>query len=314
MNTYVLGNYDRFRCIASACPDTCCTGWDVVIDDDTAQKYSAFPGELGVRMRACMHTDADGDIVFARTQPRCPFLQTDGLCEIQRVAGEQALSVTCRRFPRIVQEYEDFTECCLSPACPEGARLTLAQGALEVPMTQTNDADLQQLLQLRGELVRIVRDPAHSVAENLQQCLRSALAWNGVPQGECVSDAIGAQFRFYAALDLMTETFAALCRAPRPEPHVDRAVLENLAVYFLFRYLPQAVTDMDAALRVQLMCAAVLFVTYADASPLTAARLFAKEVEHSYENMERLYDALLDEPAFSPASLCAQISALRSGE
>ena len=27
--------YKRFRCMASACPDSCCVGWEVV-DDDAA--------------------------------------------------------------------------------------------------------------------------------------------------------------------------------------------------------------------------------------------------------------------------------------
>ena len=28
--------YKRFRCMASACPDSCCVGWEVVVDDDAA--------------------------------------------------------------------------------------------------------------------------------------------------------------------------------------------------------------------------------------------------------------------------------------
>ena len=27
--------YDKFRCIAGACPNTCCAGWEIDIDDET---------------------------------------------------------------------------------------------------------------------------------------------------------------------------------------------------------------------------------------------------------------------------------------
>ena len=31
--------YKEFSCIAGACPDTCCAGWQILIDDKTLKKY-----------------------------------------------------------------------------------------------------------------------------------------------------------------------------------------------------------------------------------------------------------------------------------
>ena len=31
--------YDDFTCIADACEDTCCAGWQIVIDKESLQKY-----------------------------------------------------------------------------------------------------------------------------------------------------------------------------------------------------------------------------------------------------------------------------------
>ena len=31
--------YKEFSCIAGACPDTCCAGWQIVIDDKSLKKY-----------------------------------------------------------------------------------------------------------------------------------------------------------------------------------------------------------------------------------------------------------------------------------
>lgn len=305
MNTYCLGKKTRFGCLGAACPDSCCVGWDVVIDDDTAMKYRELSSALGDCVRSRMTVDEDGDTVFSLSDGRCPFLRKDGLCEIWKQAGEDTLSVTCRRFPRIEQEYADFTECCLSLACPEGARRMLADGRLRVPRTQTDDPLLRALLVLRGKLIRTVRCADRPFGENFCRCMSLALDWDDLPPGECVPDAVKAQFRFYGTLDLMTERFRALCAHPLARPHIDRRTTENAAVYYLYRYLPQAVTDLDVTLRVQMMLAAVTFLAYADADPLESARLFAKEIEHSYENMERLSGVLTEDPAFSPASLCA---------
>ena len=43
--------YDRFRCLAGECPDSCCHLWQVDIDPDTAKRYRQLPGALGQLLR-----------------------------------------------------------------------------------------------------------------------------------------------------------------------------------------------------------------------------------------------------------------------
>ena len=31
--------YKEFKCIADKCPDTCCAGWKIMIDDKSLEKY-----------------------------------------------------------------------------------------------------------------------------------------------------------------------------------------------------------------------------------------------------------------------------------
>ena len=35
--------YDRFRCLAGACPDSCCHEWEVDVDDVAAAYASTYP-------------------------------------------------------------------------------------------------------------------------------------------------------------------------------------------------------------------------------------------------------------------------------
>ena len=298
--TYALGDYASLRCLAQDCPDSCCVGWDVVIDDDTAALYASMDGALGEKLRAHLAFDADGDRIFRPTDGRCPFLCADGLCEIQREAGEQALSVTCARFPRIVQEYTDFTEYCLSLSCPQAAKILLKAGRLRVPVPPTADAELADLLALRTGWIALIQDRTLPFAQRLCRCLREAAAVSGYTAPDVGLSSPDALFGFLRSLDLMDDAFRVLTASPRKTPHADDRLFENLAVCYLYRYLLQAVTDGDVLLRVQMMCAAVTFAAFAAADPFDAARLFSKEVEHSYENMEAVCDACLLHPAFAP--------------
>ena len=39
MKVTVPDYYKDFKCIAGACEDTCCAGWQIVIDKKTLKKY-----------------------------------------------------------------------------------------------------------------------------------------------------------------------------------------------------------------------------------------------------------------------------------
>ena len=36
--------FDRFRCLAGACPHTCCEAWEVVIDRETPVRWGKSSG------------------------------------------------------------------------------------------------------------------------------------------------------------------------------------------------------------------------------------------------------------------------------
>ena len=39
--------YERFRCLAGECPHSCCEAWDVVLDEETVERYRREEGALG---------------------------------------------------------------------------------------------------------------------------------------------------------------------------------------------------------------------------------------------------------------------------
>ena len=65
MKNYYIPKYGEFRCIAGACPDSCCAGWEIVLDDASVERYRTVSGGLGERIRQAMAEDADGDVIIA---------------------------------------------------------------------------------------------------------------------------------------------------------------------------------------------------------------------------------------------------------
>ena len=48
-----------FRCLAGACPDTCCKDWEIILDEDTLARYQKLPGAFGDEVRAALTQDAE---------------------------------------------------------------------------------------------------------------------------------------------------------------------------------------------------------------------------------------------------------------
>lgn len=119
--------FAQFHCIASDCPETCCAGWEVVVDPESEQRYRALSTPLGERIRSMLAVE-DGETCFhCNPDGRCPFLNDRNLCDIQAEMGEEALCRTCHLYPRFINDFGGTREMGLSISCPEAARIIFSQ-------------------------------------------------------------------------------------------------------------------------------------------------------------------------------------------
>lgn len=117
--------YKEFTCIADRCEDTCCAGWQIVIDEKTLGKYKKVRGHFGKRLRRSIHWKEE---VFRQSEEkRCAFLNDDNLCDLYTALGAKSLCKTCRLYPRHIEEFEGIREISLSISCPEVARILLSK-------------------------------------------------------------------------------------------------------------------------------------------------------------------------------------------
>ena len=124
MKIRVPNYYKDFKCIAADCEDTCCAGWEVVIDKEALKTYKKVKGPFGERLRESIVLE-DGDNIFKLKGKNCTFLNENKLCDIFTELGEEGLCTVCKEFPRAKEEFGGLREVGLSLSCPEAARLIL---------------------------------------------------------------------------------------------------------------------------------------------------------------------------------------------
>ena len=115
--------YKEFKCTADKCEDTCCAGWQIVIDDKALNKYKRVRGKFMGRM-LCSVNWKDGTFRQDK-EKRCAFLNDNNLCDMYTNLGEASLCRTCKMYPRHIEEFEGVREMTLSVSCPEVARILM---------------------------------------------------------------------------------------------------------------------------------------------------------------------------------------------
>ena len=130
--------YDKFKCIASRCTDTCCVGWEIDIDDATQDVYRKVAGVFGDKLRKNIE---EGHFKLL-PHDRCPFLDKNNLCEIFANLGEDALCDICTEHPRFVEVYGDIMERGLGLCCEEATRLLFAdKGSLKFSTSECDEPE-----------------------------------------------------------------------------------------------------------------------------------------------------------------------------
>lgn len=325
MKLYYPSYYKTFRCIAGACPDSCCHEWQVQVDEASAQRYRALEGPLGDALRAALVVE-EGEAVLRNADGRCPMWRADGLCRIQAELGEEALCDVCRDFPRLRQDYGSFVELGLEMSCPEAARIMLTcpgwrLESRDLPGDGEPDYDpeiMAILRRSRGYALGLMTMEGYTVPQRLAILLIYGYQIQGQIDGaeETPFDPEAAleeaeQFAgrgnfddlldFYGSLEVLTDRWRTLLREP-PQPGDWEEELCKLAAYGIYRYWYQAVSDWDLAARVKLVLLHCVTARYLGGG-LEVIQLYSKEIENDCDNVEAILDGAYSDPALTDANL-----------
>ena len=136
MNHLIPKYYEKFKCIGSDCPETCCQGWKVSINKDIFNKYQKLDNnKLKDKAFKFLKKYPQDDMsphkvkgfygYITMNNGTCPFLSQDKLCSVQKEYGNSFLSTACAHFPRKSSVFKNKELKSLGLGCPESARLLL---------------------------------------------------------------------------------------------------------------------------------------------------------------------------------------------
>jgi lysine-N-methylase len=170
--------FGRFRCIGAECEDTCCSGWGIVVDSATYERYQRGP-DLKIAGRSLsslveINPAGSSSVDYAKMRldgTACPALE-NGLCSIQQAFGESYIPDLCSMYPRVQNVIGGTIERSLHLSCPEAARLVLSDpeamrflGDMEgsppgraTALSFVAGADQEKLIQVRELIIGVIQE------------------------------------------------------------------------------------------------------------------------------------------------------------
>lgn len=295
--------YKNFKCIAGDCPDSCCQGWEVDADSESLEYYKTLNNSLEIKKRidsVLSKDEFDNTIFTLAPKKRCPFLNEENLCDMHIAIGGEHTPYTCRTFPRFIYDFGATREIGISFSCPVASDMMYNTESFDFEtdinsdLPTLNDIDAEKYFLLykgRAEAYKIAKDKNKSIRERLNDLLDLGVLLQEklFPYDEGGDDI--AFFDVFKNPELINPKWKEKVEDFSLKQVSDTQSNENILMYFLYKYLMQAVYDDDALSKIKMAVLGVLINTYFGEDSWTV-HLWSKETEHSQYNMDR-YKKLL---------------------
>ncbi len=306
MNQVLPDYYKEFHCIAQDCKHNCCIGWEIDIDKDSMGYYKTVGGSFGKRLAKCISND-EAPHFLLDNEERCPFLNSQNLCDIITELGEDKLCTICKKHPRFENLLPGRIEMGIGMACEEAARIILSkkEPCRLIPHCESDD----EIIILRDRIISALqnreKDIKARICDMLLLCGTSLDFDTPNELYEIFSDLECLDTDWRKLLNLLAENngkirFAEFKMFMSPRMYE----YEQLAVYLIYRHFANAQSLSEAAARAvfaALGCklvftlGALLFslnnhFTFEEQAEL--CRMFSAEIEYSDENPYILFDLL----------------------
>lgn len=315
--------FQKFKCIADRCKDSCCIGWEIDIDEKTRDKYATLDTELG---REIVEKTKCGFFPLEKNG-RCAFLDGKGLCRIISSVGEGYLCDICREHPRYYGISADGLEGGLGLGCEEAARLILECGGevnfeyaehdpsyssedeyaqftdrvRESIYSRIREDDVPQLVEYLLELAPAVDSISFDVCAGLEANDIPSMSVSALGKDE-LSEKLTAFTELIAECEALSEGWDKSVSLTKSvligEILTKEKEIKSLIFYFTHRYVRECTEDMSIGQRVLFSLFSALFTValaqgkkWAD-SMIRAAVDFSKNIEYSTDNVDMILEGL----------------------
>lgn len=333
MKEYIPDYYKDFQCIADKCKDSCCIGWEIMIDQESYERYQNVKGSFHDQLIKGIDHEED-PVLHLDHCGRCVFLNQQNLCDIYIQLGEDALCEICTQHPRFHNEYGNIRETGLGMACEEAARLLFETNEFKLCQIQetkeaAEDDFAEAILQIQlyflkilknkeapiEQRIELVYDIAQTVQEHLNQAGEISDTWqtDSINKHHILNEMreemyIKNWISIYEELDFMDPKIQKMFCEMEKMPFViekqrmAESYIEHLMSYFIYRYFMKSCEDDNLVDKVKFAILSCLMIEQMNEyckenhilkTPQEVARVYSKEIEYSQENMDVIFEELL---------------------
>ena len=272
--------YKNFLCKADKCKHSCCKGWEIDIDEETAGKYLAMTGELGAEIRQNIGKNEDSYFFKLTEDERCPFLQKNGLCKIILNIGEENICEICTMHPRFFTMLDDVELCGAGLSCEKTCELLLGDEKDLVFYIEDTEEELSfsEVLAVIGlNLPNEMQEFSLAVnAENINKVL------------EIMAKTEPIDENWSKELSIMQDMDNVELKAKEYLENSDKNILNKIYQYILYRQLERLV-DIDIEALINYAQYSILFIilhTMISKELGESVRRWSEQIEYDTDNVD----------------------------
>ena len=272
--------YKNFLCKADKCKHSCCKGWEIDIDEETAGKYLAMTGELGAEIRQNIGKNEDSYFFKLTEDERCPFLQKNGLCKIILNIGEENICEICTMHPRFFTMLDDVELCGVGLSCEKTCELLLGDEKDLVFYIEDTEEELSfsEVLAVIGlNLPNEMQEFSLAVnAENINKVL------------EIMAKTEPIDENWSKELSIMQDMDNVELKAKEYLENSDKNILNKIYKYILYRQLERLVdTDIEALINyAQYSILFIILHTMISKELGESVRRWSEQIEYDTDNVD----------------------------
>lgn len=306
-------------------------------------------GEFGKKLKQNIDTSTPKHFIL-NSNKNCPFLNDKKLCEIYINLGKDSLCKICAEHPRYYEWFDNVKEGGIGLCCEEACRIILSDTQpfstyeIEIPYEKAEDYDMEiynYIYTARKKIISYLSNtslPFNSRIRDvlwycytIQQNIDSGLLDDedifpikaySQPDLQSVLEFLltletnSADWPIYlkGCISLYENNTEKFNQFYDSHPEILQ-YLQNISIYFVWRYFLKSVFDEDVLSKIKLMVVSVAvlkslyFCTWVKKQSLTIddcieiTKKYSEEIEYSEENLYKLADASYKLDIFSTENL-----------
>jgi len=306
---YVFPDYYKdFKCIKGDCSHNCCIGWEIDIDPDTMEYYDSVDGEMGQRLKKYIDRTQTPHFILSENE-RCPFLNSNNLCDIIIELDKEHLCSICSDHPRFRNELPGRIETGIGLCCEAAAAIIIGKrDKLTLEVSGEKECE-DEIIKLRDEIIYLLQGRDKPIYDRVKDMLFTC----GFSSFEA---DISSWVDFYISLERLDDSWTdTLCSLKENLRLVNmggfdsymcgrETEFEQLLCYFVYRHLANA-NDAESIRKRAAFCGlsyemikAIGAVkwhmtgSFSFGDLVDIARAYSSEIEYSDENLYIILDEL----------------------